>query len=268
MGAGMFSPYESLDEDEIERVQTKLARMIVTFLELLHLLIGRNRDVLLTVVQARKRRGGDASSVASGSVHGGYAATPRAGSHYSSPMKYDRRNSEIVGRSIIAENRMSHGHMSTTSDRTDSAIGVQSELQRGFISLVKSLSPNLLDTLNNECPRWMRSCCQDNYFSSGQYRQADIPIGEELFFNVDTSGDDERGSKSESSYAVPRSIIRGSHHGTYRDNSPNGSLCSGASDRRIERTFSTTSERPPTDGKSNHRRTISGTSYTSLKGAL
>ena len=174
MGAGMFSPYESLDEDEIERVQTKLARMIVTFLELLHLLIGRNRDVLLTVVQARKRRGGDASSVASGSVHGGYAATPRAGSHYSSPMKYDRRNSEIVGRSIIAENRMSHGHMSTTSDRTDSAIGVQSELQRGFISLVKSLSPNLLDTLNNECPRWMRSCCQDNYFSSGQYRQADI----------------------------------------------------------------------------------------------
>lgn len=280
--ARMYSPYESLDEEEIEMVQTKLARMIVTFLELLHLLIARNRDVLLAVVQARKRRGGDNSSVASGSVHGGYAVTPRAGSHSFSPAKrhnversasdsgqgymYDRSNSEIVGRSITAENHAGHGQLSNNSDRTDSAIGVQSELQRGFISMVKALSHNLLDTLSNEIPRWMRSCCQDsNYFSTGQYRQADIPIGEELFFNVDTSGDDDR-SKSESSYAVPRSIIRGSGH-TYREGSPSGSLNSGTSDRRIERTLSTTSERPPTD-RSSHRRNASGTSYASLKGGL
>ncbi len=177
-GPGMYSPYESLDEGEIERVQAKLARMIVTFIELLHLLIARNRDVLLTVVQARKRKGGDASSVASGSVHGGYAATPRAGSYSFSPMKrhrdrnevdsgylYDRAHSDIMG---------GQGHISHASDRTDSAIGVQSELQRGLISLVKALSPHLLDTLNNEVPRWLRSCCQDNYFSSGLYRQADI----------------------------------------------------------------------------------------------
>lgn len=177
--SAMYNPYESLDEDEIEIAQTKLARMIVTFLELLHLLIARNRDVLLTVVQARKRRGGgDASSVASGSIHGGYAATPRAGTTHSfsnSPMKrqstdvsgmYDRSSeSDFVGRSIIAEN----------NDRTDSAIGVQSELQRGFISLVKGLSSILLDTLNSEIPRWMRTCHQDsNYFSTGQYRHANI----------------------------------------------------------------------------------------------
>lgn len=184
-----YSPYESLDEEEIERVQTKLARMIVTFLELLHLLIARNRDVLLAVVQARKRnRPGDASSVHSGSVHCGYAATPRAGSHSFSPHKrigtsssdsvqgygmYERSSSELVGRSIIAENHTGPGHVSKDSDRTDSAIGVQSELQRGLISLVKALSPNLLDTLNNEVPRWMRSI-QDNYFSTGAYRQADI----------------------------------------------------------------------------------------------
>ena len=149
-GAGMYSPYETLDEDEIERVQTKLARMIVTFLELLHLLIARNRDVLLTVVQARKRRGGDASSVASGSIHA-YASTPRAGSF--SPMKRHREhhssegsiygtNNELVGRSILAEAQA--GHVPRASDRTDNAIGVQSELQRGLISLVKYLSPSLL----------------------------------------------------------------------------------------------------------------------------
>jgi len=276
MGSGMYSPYESLSEEEIELVQMKLGRMIVTFLELLHLLIGRNRDVLLAVVQARKRRGGDAASVASGSIHGGYAATPRTrhSNTYGSPMKhqnsvsdhtYDRSSSEIhVGRSIIAESHQ--GPSSISGDRTDSAIGVQSELQRGFISLVKALSPNLLDTVNNEFPRWMRSCCQDNgYFSTGQYRFADIPIGDELFFNVDTSGDDERVSRESASYAVPRSIIRGSHTFAFREGSPSGSLGSGTSDRRIERTLSTTSERPPTD-RSSHRRNISGTSYTSMKG--
>lgn len=181
----MYRPYESLNEEEIERVQTKLARMIVTFLELLHLLIARNRDVLLTVVQAKKQgRPCDASSVHSGSVHGGYAATPRAGSHtFGSPLKrfqgegfmYDRSHSEIMGRSILADSHSHHGQMSSgASDRTGSAINVQSELQRGLISLVKSLSPHLLDTLTNEVPRWMRSCCQDNYFSTGQYRNADI----------------------------------------------------------------------------------------------
>lgn len=270
----VYSPYEALDEEEIERVQVKLARMIVTFLELLHLLIARNRDVLLKVVQARKRGGGDASSVASGSVHGGYTATHRVGSHSFSPMKrhsertplsmYDRSPSELVGRSIIAENQVSHGpQVSNISDRTDSAIGVQSELQRGLISLVKALSPNLLDSLTNEVPRWMKICSQDNYFSTGLYRTADIPIGDQLFFNVDTSGDDERDSKCDVSYAVPRSI-KGSAH-PFRDNSPNGSFCSGTSGR-IERTLSSAaSDRPPTD-RSTHRRNASGTSYSSMKG--
>ena len=88
-------------------------------------------------------------------------------------------------------------------------------------------------------------------------------IGDELFFNVDTSGDDDRGSKSESSYTVPRSITRGSG----KEGSPNGSLCSqdiqfSLSDhRRLDRTQSITSERPPSGA--NHRRNISGASYAS-----
>mmetsp|Transcript_4431 Transcript_4431/g.6642 ORF Transcript_4431/g.6642 Transcript_4431/m.6642 type:complete len:291 (+) Transcript_4431:503-1375(+) len=262
MEAGMYSPYEALDVEEIEMVQIKLARMIVTFVELLHLLIGRNRDVLLAVVHSRKRGGGDNASVASGSIHGGYVATPRT------PMKRQSATREVNGSThgYIYDRSNNEIHASNNSDRTDSAIGVQSELQRGFTSLVKALSPILLDKLmNNEVPRWIREVCQDTtYWSRGKYRNADIPIGDELFFNVDTSGDDARGSKSEASYAVPRSI-RGIGH-TYREGSPNGSLCSGISERRIDRTLSSTSERPPTD-RSAHRRNISGTpSYVSSKG--
>ena len=62
----IYSPFEILTEDEIEKVQIKLARIIVTFLELMHLLIARNRDVLLTLVQARKRKGGDRDTVSMG----------------------------------------------------------------------------------------------------------------------------------------------------------------------------------------------------------
>lgn len=193
VGTGLFSQYESLDDAEIERVQTNLARMIITFLELLHLLIARNRDVLLVVVQARKRRGGgDTPSVASCYDHDGYTSRHRTNSQSFSPVRehcelgtidnehgylHERHSSEIVGRSIITENTDSHTNhcqSSNFSDRTDSAIGVQSELQRGLINLVKTLSPHLLDSLNNEVPRWMLRCCQENYFSTGLYRTADI----------------------------------------------------------------------------------------------
>lgn len=179
--AGMMM-YESsktvLSEEEIEKVQIKLARIIVIFLEMLHLLIARNRDVLLGVVQARKRKGGDTSSMASGSV----PATSRTGSNMKSHIGrqsndsyyYDRSSGDIMGKSIVAENQVSYGHHSNNSDRTDAAIGVQSELQRGFIGLVKALSPSILDTINNEAPRWLRQCHQENYFSSGLYRQAVI----------------------------------------------------------------------------------------------
>lgn len=310
VGAPMFSQYESLDEAEIERVQAKLARMILTFLELLHLLIARNRDVLLTVVQARKRRGGgETPSVASCLDHDGYTSRQRTNSQSFSPVRehselgtidnehgylHERHSSEIVGRSIITENQeshMNHCYSSNVSDRTDSAIGVQSELQRGLINLVKTLSPYLSDTLQNEVPRWLLRCCQENYFSTGMYRGADIrkslsllllshvaylfssllthryyhsiiAMREELFFHIDASdasGDDERASKSEASMAIPRSI-RGSGQ-TYRETSPTGSLCSGASDRRDRTTFDrTTMLRPPTDGRSIHRSDTSGAS--------
>ena len=156
-------------------MQTKLARIIVTFLELLHLLIARNRCVILAAVQARKRRCAD----------GGASVVSGTASHGISPVKGEdcqendtasqhsaRYASDMVGKSITTSKSISH--KVNGSDRTDAAIAIQSELQRGFISLVRALSPNILDTINTEVPRWMRLCCQENYFSSGQYRQADI----------------------------------------------------------------------------------------------
>ena len=245
----MYSSYQTLSEEEIEEAQIKLARMIVTFFELLHLLIARNRDVLLTVVQVRKRRARGDSSVASasGSLHGGYASTPaKGGSFMHTPSRRTRPSSGSVSLSTTPYfnnpgSAASHHHMmSGGNDRTDAAIGVQSELQRGFTNLLKALYPKLLDTINNEIPRWMRHCCQDKYFSSGAYRRAEIPIGEELFFNSDYSHEDIVHKSSDMSSIVPMSIIRG--HPNNKVSSPGNSAANSiASERMIHRTTSSDS---------------------------
>ena len=241
----MYSSYQMLSEEEIEEVQIKLARMIVTFFELLHLLIARNRDILLTVVQVRKRRARGDSSVASasGSLHGGYASTPaKGGSFMHTPSRRIRQSSGSVSVSSTPYfnnpgSAASHHMMSGGNDRTDAAIGVQSELQRGFTNLLKALYPKLLDTINNEIPRWMRHCCQDKYFSSGAYRRAEIPIGEELFFSTDYSQEDIIHKSSDMSSIIPMSIIRGHPHN--RVSSPGNSVAGSiASERMIHRTNS------------------------------
>jgi hypothetical protein len=75
----------------------------------------------------------------------------------------------------------------SSSTRADSAIAVQSELQRAFISLCRMLHPRVLATLQDETPRWLKQCCQDNYFSLGTYKLTKIPIGEEMCFNTSAS---------------------------------------------------------------------------------
>ena len=47
--------YDRLSDGEIAKLQLKLARLIVVFFELLHLLITRNRQILLDVMQERKK---------------------------------------------------------------------------------------------------------------------------------------------------------------------------------------------------------------------
>lgn len=79
--------------------------------------------------------------------------------------------------------------MTSTGVRTDSAIAVQSELQRAFISLCKALYKSVQGVMREETPRWFKQSGQDNYFSLGTYKQTVIPIAEELCFNANDSND-------------------------------------------------------------------------------
>lgn len=52
----ILQSYDRLSEEEVQKFQLKLARSLVVFMELLHILIARNRDLLLEVVQKRKQK--------------------------------------------------------------------------------------------------------------------------------------------------------------------------------------------------------------------
>jgi hypothetical protein len=89
---------------------------------------------------------------------------------------------------------------SVPGTRTDSAIAVQSELQRAFISLSKSLYHRVYSVMKEETPKWLKQCCQDNYFSLGTYRQTKILIAEELCFNA---SENINNVQSPSSHSLP-----------------------------------------------------------------
>jgi hypothetical protein len=198
--------YDRLGEDEIKRLQLKLARALVIFVELLHLLIARNRDLLLDVIQERKKGDSGASQHSYSrsftlSDNGGagvrvYSRKRSAGiSHDSTSSQDGRSKGEESARPTtgIPTTQAHSRTMSANGDdytvasvasgindksekvRTDSAIAVQSELQRGFISLSKALQPMILGIMGStETPRWLKSCCQENYFSAYTYRQTKI----------------------------------------------------------------------------------------------
>lgn len=177
--------YEKLSLEEIYMNQKKLSRAITIFMELLHVLVGRNRDLLLTALDDRKRR--DMSSNESCSDRGNH--------HPMIPPSPGQVSATSDGRSFFHEDAY-HGRgyddgnnssigfggtsASSTIDRTDKAMAIQRELQRAFIAMCKVLQPMISRTIHNECPRWMKMSCQDNYFSGGFYRQA--RIGELQFF--------------------------------------------------------------------------------------
>lgn len=192
--------YDRLSEDEVKKFQLRLARSLIVFMELLHLMIARNRDLLLDVIQERKR--GE-----NGSRHGHTASLSRDFS-----LNEGRSNRSLVSRqssmnandgSSLSDGRLrddmtsrsyhrpkgstSHGPPSSGSDdystmsgiaaekaRTDSAIGIQSELQRAFISLAKELHPMINGVLGPSTPRWLKLCTQENYFSAYTYRLAKL----------------------------------------------------------------------------------------------
>lgn len=238
----VMQSYDRLGEDEVKKYQLKLARSLVVFMELLHLLISRNRDLLLDVIQSRKkaeaggRHGRDVSigslatfskhrsSTADMSVPGTLGTNDNRSRHGDRDREHQRLGSfandsttssrDGSREDITATRRQSNveeynipisSHTRTKSGvtlgdeysgntivslkdpatervRTDSAIGIQRELQLAFISLAKDLYPMIHGIMEKDTPRWLKQCCQDNYFSAYTYRQAKIPIGEELTF--------------------------------------------------------------------------------------
>lgn len=202
--------FPKLSEDEVLKLQVKLARGIVVLVEILHLLIARNRDLLLAVVEARKQvelanlsRSAAPKEQGSGSMGSpgadrrlrsassfGPAATQnqfRAGTWSASLMgrtsSQSTSSAPIVSDFSISTNEGSeprrqkaNNNVALTNssvnpnDRTDLAIAVQSELQRAFISMCKNLYPMISGILGSETPRWLKQCTHDSYFSAYWYR--------------------------------------------------------------------------------------------------
>jgi len=239
--------YAKLSDNEIRTNQIRLARATVMFMELLHLLIARNRDLLLTVVQARKRSHGGTASVCSTSVRtgqyrgGGYVSSPESAEvrhhnrHMSSRSVHSSFHEGSIGGERNEDGTMTGGasvaSVSGGIDRTDSAIAVQSELQRAFIAMAKTLYPLVSSIIYSEAPRWMKSCCQDNYFSSGMYKHTRIAMGEELFFFAGTQHSGQQGGdeypplRQSENHGVPLSIV------PTRSETPDGSYAGSSTSK-------------------------------------
>jgi hypothetical protein len=147
--------YDCLSDREIESIQLKLARATVLLLELLQLLIGRNRDLLLAVVKDQKRP----------------PDTPLI--NLSVPLG----RLPSLGTDIMRENSFDAVSMASGTDhRIDSMMTIQRELQRSLVYLVKSTIQPISETLRDETPPWLRLCCHENYFSSKAYRRTNLMI--------------------------------------------------------------------------------------------
>jgi len=152
LGATVILRYGKLSEEEVLKNQAKLARGVVIFMELLHILLVRNRDTLLSVVHDRRL----------------IKETSSSKSHVSDSVTKEDR-STFSGRKAM--------------NRTDAAIAVQSELQRTFIGLARAIYPLVYSTIRAETPRWLKLACHNGYFSSGIYRQTRISMGDELYYD-------------------------------------------------------------------------------------
>jgi hypothetical protein len=223
--------YAKLSEDEVRRLQIKLGRGIVVFIEMLHLLIARNRDQLLAVVESRKGNFGGAYAATSSRVSSTKDWSPagRRGFSASVPPSHSRGSSipsvgsapmppkltpsismpvQAAQTPDVPHQRRTYSNASlgsvVTSDRTDLAIAVQSELQRAFISMCKALYPNLTRILESETPRWLKQCTLDNYFSAYNYRQTSIPMADEVCF---FSGEDFDPDSDNDSFQMTASYV-------------------------------------------------------------
>jgi hypothetical protein len=185
-GYGMIADYARLPDAEVIKLQLKLARVILVFMEILHLLISRNRDLLLEVMEARRR--GEQLSM-SGLHRHHHSIGPSTSDNLSRQRGHARRPSNgsgVTGHISSAETDFSHRrgddgsaaasqfNSAYANEQTDKAIAVQSELQRSFIKLARDLSGTLTLVLEDETPRWLKEVVRENYFTAATYKHAKI----------------------------------------------------------------------------------------------
>jgi hypothetical protein len=101
----------------------------------------------------------------------------RVAVHQRSASEADQHSASVSNSSTNTNNASGCG---------ESAIAVQSELQRAFINMAKSLYPKIQGILHGDTPRWLKQCAQDTYFSLGTYKQTQIPIDEELCYTAES----------------------------------------------------------------------------------
>lgn len=230
---------DSLPRSKVRSLQLKLARLILTFVELLHLLISRNRDQLLAIMKERKNEviGTAPGSIGRPSYNRTLSMSARESrdtsrrsinlqtpSEHSS--RHQRHQSEGVRsddtRSRTTEDNQSHHSVMTMSGvKTESAIAVQSELQRAFINLSRSLYKGIKTAMGDQTPGWFKQCGVETYYSMGTHKHNQMPIGSEMCFQL--------------SHAAVQRDTNASHH-FLRNNassflsengadSPRGSIC-------------------------------------------
>ena len=229
---------ERLSDDEMSQESVKLARAIVIFMELVHVLIGRNRDLLLSFVESRKKREG--SSISGAANH--FLSTSSPGRTFGSMSMYDTYSYVSSdgkgfddGVVSIANGLGSVG----PGERVDKTMAIQRELQIAFVAMTKTLYPLLRNIIESETPRWMKFCSQEHYFSSGLYRQTRIAIGEELLYfctgshsSPDDASIDNFHKNSKNNMDIPLAILP-----TPRSDSPQPSFAdsTGTSRSRLSR---------------------------------
>mmetsp|Transcript_41053 Transcript_41053/g.49968 ORF Transcript_41053/g.49968 Transcript_41053/m.49968 type:complete len:247 (+) Transcript_41053:32-772(+) len=205
-------------------------------MELLHLLISRNRDMLLAVVQARKQTRGSSRNHPGSSSPGSdrrrktnYMSDNR--SVTSESVSLNQESSQQSGSRQRGDNKSKDGKRKS-KDRTDDSIAVQSELQRAFISMAKELYPIISNVIRSETPRWLKLCCHDGYFSSKTYRQTRLSMGEELFFFGDGSAQNVQEEQSKNRVFLP--TLSFSSDGLGRHGSPSGSFSGSMTSRNSD----------------------------------
>ncbi|GMH54206.1 hypothetical protein TrST_g8868 [Triparma strigata] len=185
---------EVLPDAEVLTLKRQLSRSMVMFLELLHTLLIKNRELLLAWV-ARKRAmkaeepGSEDLHLHGRTSHRSVAPSYNFGNtvtgvfkNPTAPLNRGTTGSTSGSRTSFTDSVAETEHENeegtfnpqttlTPNENLKSDIGVQSELQRSFSSTTKCLYPLLVTWINeDEVPRWIEMSGMEGYFASSSYK--------------------------------------------------------------------------------------------------